>query len=227
MQEPWRSRGRRRVLLCTPPAPRLSFIAPQVAIAHNGQVARAGALRKLVRRQAVEHRIADRVACGPCGRSVTGPALCRFACSPPPSQHVRTLLRLLLLQVLNRGVGLFTNSDSEVIAQMLARPHDAALASELLREDRRKKSIDETRVRTRLLERACGERRPLCECTGLSTPFRRCCCAGCTTTRQPLNRCVPVRDMFTPPLAAARGAGARGARAAVAGVGGAHRGVHA
>jgi len=50
----------------------------QLAIAHNGQVARHVALRKLV---------------------------------------------------LSRGVGLFSNSDSEVIAQMLARPHDPVEAA--------------------------------------------------------------------------------------------------
>ena len=49
--------------------------------------------------------------------------------------------------VLGAGVGLFTKSDSEVIAQMLARPHtqDPALAAKLLREDRvRKESIAST-----------------------------------------------------------------------------------
>jgi amidophosphoribosyltransferase len=50
----------------------------QLAIAHNGQVAKQAVLRKLV---------------------------------------------------LSRGVGLFSNSDSEVIAQMLARPHDPAEAA--------------------------------------------------------------------------------------------------
>jgi amidophosphoribosyltransferase len=50
----------------------------QLAIAHNGQVAKQAVLRKLV---------------------------------------------------LGRGVGLFSNSDSEVIAQMLARPHDPAEAA--------------------------------------------------------------------------------------------------
>lgn len=61
----------------------------QLAIAHNGQVARAAELRRAV---------------------------------------------------LGAGVGLFTNSDSEVIAQMLARPHDRDLAERLLREDRSRKA---------------------------------------------------------------------------------------
>lgn len=58
------------------------------ALAHNGQVAKADALRKLV---------------------------------------------------LQRGVGLFSKSDTEVIAQMLAQPHDSRLAARLYEDDRERR----------------------------------------------------------------------------------------
>jgi amidophosphoribosyltransferase len=65
----------------------------QLAIAHNGQVARHSALRKLV---------------------------------------------------LGRGVGLFSNSDSEVIAQMLARPNDAAEAAAFAQKESTRLSSSES-----------------------------------------------------------------------------------
>ena len=43
-----------------------------------------------------------------------------------------------------RGVGLFSKSDTEVIAQMLAQPHDSRVAARLFEDDQmqRRSSVD-------------------------------------------------------------------------------------
>lgn len=84
------------------------------ALAHNGQVAKADALRRLV---------------------------------------------------LQRGVGLFSKSDTEVIAQMLAQPHDSRLAARLLEDDQlqRRGSSCADKVRGGVVGGAAAPRpQPLC-----------------------------------------------------------------